>query len=235
MPDPRGTDTSYIELSPEAAGRTPREISRLIAAVSHEIISPVSNIAGFSRMLATDPDAHLDEKTRDLVSRIRRNAVRLTHLVEEASTIARLTWELEEPRREAVDLKTVIEGALKDTAEVAAAGDTAPDVKLPEGELSATGDAKRLRTAFGGLLLNLAKDLNARRLTLTLERAEGGWRVVAWHAAPEGDDGAFAQVEGEGGGPSAVVVMELFRALGCAGKVFVSREGARRIEIVLPQ
>ena len=80
MPDPRGTDTSYIELSSEAAGRTPREISRLIAAVSHEIISPVSNIAGFSRMLATDPDAHLDKKTRDLVSRIRRNAVRLTHL-----------------------------------------------------------------------------------------------------------------------------------------------------------
>ena len=215
--------------------RTQREIARLVAAVTHEIISPVSNIAGFSRLLSGEPLGGLDDKSRDLVNRIRRNAVRLTHLVEEASTIARLTWELEEPSREPVDLREIIAGALKDTAEVTRVGETGPDIRLPDGDLIATGDPKRLRTAFGGLLLNLAKDLNARRITLVVEKNGGGWRAVAWHASPEGDDGVFAPVEGEGGGPSAVVVMELFRALGCAGRVSVSPEGARKLAVELPQ
>ena len=235
-PDDDGIpDHSFIALSRDGQTRTPRELSRLIAAVSHEIISPVSNIAGFSRLLATDPQADLDDKTRDLVLRVRRNAVRLAHLVDEAATIARLTWELEEPVREPVDLRAIIEGALKDTAEVVHAVEPGPDVRLPEGDMVATGDSKRLRTAFGGLLLNLAKDLNTRRITLVLDRSGDRWRAVAWHASPDKEDAVFAPVEGEGGGPSAVIVMELFKAIGCEGKVFVSPEGARKIEILLPQ
>jgi signal transduction histidine kinase len=233
--DDGAPDHSFIALSRDGQARTPRELSRLIAAVSHEIISPVSNIAGFSRLLATDPQADLDEKTRDLVLRIRRNAVRLAHLVDEAATIARLTWELEEPAHEPVDLREIVTGALKDTAEVTAAVEPGPDVRLPEGGLQAAGDARRLRVAVGGLLLNLAKDLNTRRITVVLDRPYGRWRLVAWHASPDKDDAVFAPVEGEGGGPSAVIVMELFRALGCEGRVSVSPEGARKIEILLPQ
>jgi len=215
--------------------RGQKEIARLVASISHEIISPVSNIAGFSRLLASDPPSSGDDKGRDLLLRIRRNAVRLAHLVEEASTLARLVWGLETPLREPMDLRVIIGEAVKETAEVTGAGEGGPVVALPEGDLAAIGDGKRLRIAVGGLFLNLAKDLNARRMTLSLERAPAGWRITAWHASPEGDDGPFTPVEGEGGGPSAVIVMELFRALGCAGTVFVSPEGARKLQVDLPQ
>ncbi|MBI5528854.1 MAG: HAMP domain-containing histidine kinase [Deltaproteobacteria bacterium] len=216
-------------------GRAPKETSRLVAAVTHEVVSPVSNIAGLSRLLTGDPQAALDDKTRDLLLRIRRNSVRLVHLVEEASTLARHHWELDAPQREKVDLRDIVDGALLDVVEVVGTGANGPDVRLPEGDLAAEGDPKRLRLAIGGLFLNLAKDLNNRRLTLALERAGSGWRITVWHAAIEGENGPFAEVEGEGGGPSAVVVLELFKSLGCAGKVFVSPEGARRIEVEIPQ
>jgi signal transduction histidine kinase len=214
--------------------RAPKETSRLIAAVTHEVVSPVSNIAGLSRLLTADSQAALDDKTKDLLVRIRRNSVRLAHLVEEASTLARHHWELDAPQREKMDLRDIVDGALQDVSEVVGVGAGGPDVRLPEGDLAGEGDPKRLRLAFGGLLLNLAKDLNNRRLALAIERA-GGWRVTAWHAAIEGENGPFAEVEGEGGGPSAVVVLELFKSLGCQGKVFVSPDGARKIEISIPQ
>lgn len=211
------------------------ETSRLIAAIAHEIVSPVSNIAGLSRLLTSDPQIQLDEKNRDLLVRVRRNSVRLVHLVEEASTLARHHFELDAPERRAVDLREVFEGALSDTAEVVGSGEAGPDVRLPVGDLFAEGDPKRIRLAVGGLLLNLAKDLNNRRLTATLERDGRGFRLIAQHVSADSDDGPFTAVEGEGGGPSAVVVVELFKSLGCTGTVSVSPEGARRIEIRIPQ
>jgi signal transduction histidine kinase len=205
-----------------------------VSAISHEIISPVSNIAGFTRLLSSDSQAVLDERTRDLLQRIRRNAIRLAHLVEEAGTVARLYWELEKPRKEPFDLRPVIHGALKDAAEVVGSGESGPQLTLPEGDLPAEGDAVRLRVAVAGLLVNLAKDLNSRRIMLGLEETPPGWTLTAWHANTGGEESVFTEVEGEGGGPSAVVVMELFRALGCAGRVFVSPEGSRKLVFTLP-
>jgi signal transduction histidine kinase len=208
--------------------------SRLVASISHEIISPVSNISGFARLLGSDPQVVLDERTRDLLQRIRRNSVRLAHLVEEAGVLARLHWEIETPSREEFDLRVVIEGALKDTAEVVGTGEAGPVLELPDGELRMTGDQKRLRIAIGGLLLNLAKDLGTRRMAIKAEARGKSWEITAWHAATAGEAFSFAEMEAEGGGPSAVLILELLRSLGCLTKLLVSAEGARKIVLITP-
>jgi len=212
---------------------TKKEFSKLVASISHEILSPVSNIAGFTRLLYTDPQLVLDERTRDLLQRVRRNAMRLTHLVEEAGTIAKLSWELETLKIEFVDLAKIIEASLKDTGEVVGTGDFGPVLKIPAGELQIKGDSRILRTAIGGLLINLAKDVGTKRVALTVEQIRTGMLLTICHIAPTGEGFSFTEVESEGSGPSAVLILELFKTLGCEAKLFVSPDGARKITVLL--
>jgi signal transduction histidine kinase len=210
-----------------------RDISRLVASISHEILSPVSNITGFTRLLASDPQLVLDENTRDLVNRIRRNSVRLAHLVEEAGAAARLFWGMDAVKPQECDLRRVIEGALKDTAEVVGTGESGPKIGLPEGPMTCTADPGGLRLAVGGVLLNLAKDLGRNRLTLEASQTDGGWEITVWHMPPDGDHYAFTEVGTGASGPSAVLVLELVTALGCRGRLFHSPDGARKITVTL--
>ena len=210
------------------------EFSRLVAAISHEINSPASNITGFTRLLSTDQQAVMDEHTRDILGRIRRNSSRLTHLIREAGTLVRLLTGEDQTERSPTDLKVLIEGALKDTSEVVGTGEWGPLVELSNEEAVVAGDAVRLRTAIGGLLMNLAKDLNSRRMVLKLERSNGSFMLTVSHASTEGDDFTFTLANREGGGPSAVVVTELFKTLGCGVSLYVSPEAARKIVVTIP-
>jgi len=207
--------------------------SKLVASISHEILSPVSNIAGFTRLLYSDPQLVLDERTRDLLQRVRRNAMRLTHLVEEAGTIAKLSWELETLKIDSLDLVKIIESALKDTGEVVGTGDFGPILNVPAGEFLIKGDSRILRTAIGGLLINLAKDVGTKRIALGVERMRTGVLLTICHTAPTGEGFSFTEVEAEGSGPSAVLILELFKTMGYEAKLFVSPDGARKITVLL--
>ncbi|MFA6034142.1 MAG: histidine kinase dimerization/phospho-acceptor domain-containing protein [Myxococcota bacterium] len=217
-----------------ATGEGKADYAKLVAAISHELMSPLSNISGFTRLLQSDSQSVLDERTRDLIHRVRRNTARLIHLLEETGVLLKLHADIETPVTVAFDLNETVAAALKDTAEVIGTGETGPIVEIPAGDLLVNGDPQKTRIGIGGLLLNLAKDLNNRRLKLKVERIENGLRITARHVSLQGEDFGFTQAGNDVSGPSAVVVLELFRALACPVKLFISPEGARQIVVDLP-
>jgi signal transduction histidine kinase len=80
----------------------------IVAAVSHELRSPLVSVKGFSRLLLDRWDRLSDADKVDLVSQIHRDADRLTRLVTELLDISRIEIGRLALRRETIDLAVLV-------------------------------------------------------------------------------------------------------------------------------
>jgi signal transduction histidine kinase len=80
----------------------------IVAAVSHELRSPLTSVKGFSRLLLDRWDRLSESDKLDLVAQINRDAERVTRLVTELLDISRIEIGRLALRLEGIDLATLV-------------------------------------------------------------------------------------------------------------------------------
>jgi PAS domain S-box-containing protein len=164
----RRSRESLERLAAELA-ETDRRKTEFLATLAHELrnpLAPISNGLHLMRMASGNPRAQ--EKAREMMERQLRQ---LVHLVDDLLDIARISCGKVDLKKERIDLKTVLAGAVESsTPLVGAAGHTLA-LQLADEGLELVADPIRLGQVVSNLLNNAAKytpsggriELSARR------------------------------------------------------------------------
>ena len=146
--DPGGTVTTLLDIS---------EIRRLeqvrrdfVANASHELKTPLTSIRGYAETLLDDDPP--EKLTLEFLTSIRKNTLRLEHLVEDLLDLSKLESGGWTGRRESVDTKEVAEEAWQQVVrDIEGKGGISFDIL---GDLRVKGDREGLFHVFRNLLEN---------------------------------------------------------------------------------
>jgi len=141
---------SRIEQSFSVRVESENKLRRFVADASHELRTPLTAIRGFAE-LHRQGAVSGEEKTKELISRIEGESIRMSSLVEDLLLLARLD-QARELDFEPVDLNTLI---VEVVASAKAAGPNHPiELNLPLEELFVLGDSRRIHQVVANLLAN---------------------------------------------------------------------------------
>ena len=141
---------SRIEQSFSVRVESENKLRRFVADASHELRTPLTAIRGFAE-LHRQGAVSGEEKTKELISRIEGESIRMSSLVEDLLLLARLD-QARELDFEPVDLNTLI---VEVVASAKAAGPDHPiELHLPQEELFVLGDSRRIHQVVANLLAN---------------------------------------------------------------------------------
>ena len=150
------SEVRAAEAARAAADERSRAMGQLLSAISHELRTPMSSIVGFSELLRTV--ALTPERREQAVAHLTEAAQHMLGLVEDLLDLAKLDTGVVEPRRAALDVRTVLAEAvavlepLADEHRVRVA--PAPEDPTPAVALA---DRRRLRQALINLIGNAIK------------------------------------------------------------------------------
>jgi two-component system OmpR family sensor kinase len=144
------TMLSRIEESFTARIASENKLRRFVADASHELRTPLTAIRGFAELHRQGAVVG-QEKTSELISRIEKESVRMSTLVEDLLLLARLD-QSRELENDPVDINTLITEAV---ASAKAAGPDHPiEVRLDASEIFVLGDSQRIHQVIANLLAN---------------------------------------------------------------------------------
>lgn len=143
------TMLTRIEESFTARSESEGRLRRFVADASHELRTPLTAIRGFAELHRQGAVKEGNE-TKDLIARIERESVRMSSLVEDLLTLARLD---QGPKMEIkpVNLTEIISDAV---ASARAAGPDHPITFEESDEVFALGDSNRIHQVVANLLAN---------------------------------------------------------------------------------
>lgn len=141
-----------IEESFAVQRRSEDKLRRFVADASHELRTPLTAIRGFAELHRQGAITG-EEKTRELVGRIENESKRMSALVEDLLTLARLD-QARPIAHEAVDVKTLID----DVVQGVRASNPGVNIttRLPEDEVFIIGDSLKVHQALLNLAVNAA-------------------------------------------------------------------------------
>ena len=122
---------------------------RFAADASHELRTPLTAIRGFAELYRQGAVSG-EEKTKELLSRIEKESIRMTGLVEDLLTLARMD-QTPTVAKNPVDLSKVVTDCV---ISARAAGPNHPITFSSEGENYVLGDSDRIHQAIQNLLAN---------------------------------------------------------------------------------
>jgi len=161
--------------------RSNDDLAHFAGQVSHDLLNPLTALAGFLEMATDRPAVAADEVAGPYLERASRSTERMAHLVDELLDYARFGGRL---RTESVDLDAVCAHVLDDlSASIGAAQAELEVGRLPTVE----ADRVQLQAVLQNLVANALKfrrDGQAPRLRIGADRVAGGWRVVIDDAGP---------------------------------------------------
>ncbi|MEI9907453.1 MAG: HAMP domain-containing sensor histidine kinase [Actinomycetota bacterium] len=223
-----------IEESFAARSESENRLRRFVADASHELRTPLTAIRGFAELHRHGAVVG-DDQTKELISRIEKESVRMSSLVEDLLLLARLD-QSREMIKDPVDLVSTVEEAV---ASARAAGPDHPiNIVNPEGdesEVFVLGDSNRIHQVIANLLANARTHTPVGTLiTVTLSHSDDGATVAVSDKGPglsEEDqeriferffraDPSRARSKDEGSGLGLAIVDAVMRAHG--GRVSVT-------------
>ena len=141
-----------IEESFAVQRRSEEKLRRFVADASHELRTPLTAIRGFAELHRQGAISG-EEKTRELVGRIENESKRMSTLVEDLLTLARLD-QARPIANEAVDVKKVIDDAMQSVK----ASNPAANISIlvPDDEVFIIGDSVKVYQAVLNLAVNAA-------------------------------------------------------------------------------
>lgn len=153
--------------------------TRFIANMSYEFRTPLTSIGGFAEMLASGIAGDLSEQAREYVAAILASVERLGQQIENVLDLSQSEAGTLPLAEEPVDLfPLVTETVTERAAQIQAAGLTL-DVRGNRSIGKVTGDARRLKRAFGQLLDNsIAATAPGGKILVHCERQKGKPVVV---------------------------------------------------------
>ena len=161
-----------------------------VANVSHELKTPITAIRGLIETVVDDSDMPSDTRTRFL-ERVRDQSVRLSSLVTDLLTLARLESAEGMFKLERIDLRELVLRSVNNLRPSAEEHRIAIDAEVPETTAWVTGDAEALELVLNNLLDNALKytqpggsvwmRLRADRETALLEVEDTGIGIASEH------------------------------------------------------
>jgi PAS domain S-box-containing protein len=150
-----------------------------LAAVSHELRSPLTSILGLSLTLERTPTMEADDR-QDLLARLSVNARKLDRLLKDLLDIDRLNRGIVEPQYRAVDLAELV-------AAIPESLDPLSDrsVVVEAGSLPIRADPAKVERIVENLLMNAARHTASdRTIWLRVARTDGGALLVVEDDGP---------------------------------------------------
>lgn len=146
------TMLSRIEESFEIQRRSEDKLRRFVADASHELRTPLTAIRGFAELHRQGAITG-EEKTRELVGRIESESKRMSTLVEDLLTLARLD-QARPISHEAIDIKKLID----EVTQAVRASHSQANIseQLPAAEIFIVGDSVKVYQAVLNLAVNAA-------------------------------------------------------------------------------
>jgi len=170
-----------IEESFSLQRRSEEKLRRFVADASHELRTPLTAIRGFAELHRQGAITG-EEKTKELVGRIENESKRMSALVEDLLTLARLD-QARPIVHEAVDMKKLID----EVAQAVRASNPSANITmiLPDDEVFVLGDSLKVHQAILNLAVNAAIHTPAGTpITITLLSGAGQVQVKVSDLGP---------------------------------------------------
>ena len=182
---------SRIEESFAARAESENKLRRFVADASHELRTPLTSIRGFAELhrQGAVPEG---EKTRELISRIEKESMRMGYLVEDLLMLARMDQSRELVMTD-VDLSHLVQEAVSSAS---AAGPDHPITSDIAVDIHTQGDADKIYQVITNLLANA--------------RAHTPAGTPIHVATYSNKDGSYVTVADKGPGLSAEDQMHIF-------------------------
>jgi signal transduction histidine kinase len=229
--------------------RSLREVNQVksdfLAAVSHDLRTPLHVLIGYSDMLVDGTAGPLNGLQADLVGRLREGAVRFRDLIDDVLDVARLDA--------GQDVLVVAPVALADLCEelrreVEVLRPRAVELRIEVGDLTVLGDGAKIKTILRNLLSNALKFTREGEVRIAADRATGDEvRLVVRDTgpgiAPEDRSRIFEMFQqgdigrrsgGSGLGLGLYLVKRVTELLGGRVELVSGDPGDTRFEVHLP-
>jgi two-component system, OmpR family, phosphate regulon sensor histidine kinase PhoR len=131
--------------------------SDFLAAVSHDLRVPLTNIAGYAEMLGDSTSRPLDARRQQMVGAIERNATRLRNLIDDVLTMSKIETGNFETAMRPTDLAAVVSASVEEIRPAATANGLDLQLASPAAGLVVQGDSEQLDRALTNLLSNAVK------------------------------------------------------------------------------
>ncbi len=140
-----------------------KELEAFSYSVSHDLVSPLRAIDGFSRMIEEDYGPLVDARGKGYIDRIRSGTQRMQQLIDDMLALSRVTRN--EMKRDTVSLSGIAASILSDLKQMQPQRSVAAHITL---DIYANGDPNLLRIALENLLRNAWK-FTSRQAAATIE------------------------------------------------------------------
>jgi len=138
----------------EALVAADRLKSQFISHVSYELRTPLTNIIGFSELLASPRAGELNEKQREYVSDIASSSKTLLSIIDEILDLATIEAGAVELKLTRVEVRDVIEAAIQGIRERASRARLTLDIAIADDAVAFMADERRVRQIIYNLLSN---------------------------------------------------------------------------------
>jgi PAS domain S-box-containing protein len=150
-----------------------------LAAVSHELRSPLTSILGLALTLERAPDIHGQDR-EDLLTRLAANAKKLDRLLKDLLDIDRLNRGIVEPQYRVTDVATIARRTVESLDALAER-----EIIVRTDPVVIPVDPPKIERIVENLLMNAARHTEAdRRIWLTVVPHEGGVRITVEDDGP---------------------------------------------------
>jgi signal transduction histidine kinase len=152
-----------------------RRKDEFIATLAHELRNPLAPILSSIQLLQLEGEADVGrQRAKDIIE---RQVLQMARLIDDLLDISRMTLGKLSLRREALDVRAVVEQALELARPHIVALEHRLSCALPEQPVRLTGDGTRLAQVLANLLINAAK-YTPRRGDISLAVAREGDQVA---------------------------------------------------------
>ncbi|MFM1816253.1 MAG: hypothetical protein RLZ98_2948 [Pseudomonadota bacterium] len=151
--DTRRYERALVERN-EALVAADRLKSQFIGHVSYELRTPLTNIIGFSELLASPRTGPLNEKQREYLNDIRASSTTLLSIIDDILDLATMDAGALDLKVAPADARQIIEGAVQGVRERAARARIRLQIDVPETPILFPGDDARIRQILYNLLSN---------------------------------------------------------------------------------
>ncbi len=176
MRDPLGAVAGRIFAFRDiSADRTVEQVkSDFVAAVSHQLRTPLTSIYGFAETMLREDVLFGEDERRTFLGYIASESERLTGIVDELLNVARLDAGDLQVEPEPIDVGSVVSEVVETAEETGAVNGHRFVVDLPAEPLSAEADRDKLRQVFSILVENALKySPNGGTVTVGARRGDG--------------------------------------------------------------
>jgi signal transduction histidine kinase len=181
--DTRRYERALVERN-DALVAADRLKSQFIGHVSYELRTPLTNIIGFSELLASPRTGPLNQKQREYLNDIRASSTTLLSIIDDILDLATMDAGALDLKVAPTDARHVIEGAVQGVRERAARARLSIRIEAPDEPMAFSGDEARIRQILYNLLSN-AIGFSDPNSTVSVK----AWREPDWVAFQVSDEG----------------------------------------------